>query len=78
MTWWRGIAFSVVVAFGVVYWMGSRLPVEHHAVATGRVGASQDKVWSLVSDTATQAQWRTGDMEDRPCAPGGQRTPVLA
>lgn len=63
MSWLRGLtglALVLVVAFAVVYGMGRRLPVEHRAAASGRVEASQDRVWKLVSDTATQTAWRKG------------------
>jgi len=63
MSWLRGVAglaLVLVAAVGVVYWMGSRLPLEHRAVATGRVEASQSVVWKLVTDTATQTAWREG------------------
>jgi hypothetical protein len=63
MVWMRslaGLALLLAAAFGVVYWMGRRLPVQHRAVASGRVEASQDAVWRLVDDPATHAAWRKG------------------
>jgi hypothetical protein len=63
MSWMRGLGGLAVVpaiAFGVVYWMGLRLPVEHRAVASGRVEATQDRVWALVDEPATHPAWRKG------------------
>ena len=59
MTFWRWVALALLVAAGTVYVMGRRLPMEHRAVAEGVVQDSQDRVWRLVDDSATQTQWRT-------------------
>lgn len=63
MNWMRGkagLALVMVAMVGTVYWMGQRLPVEHRAVASGRVEAAQDAVWRLVANPATHVAWRTG------------------
>jgi len=63
MVWMRGVvglALLLAITFGAVYWMGRRLPLEHRAVASGRVEASQDVVWRLVDHPATYVAWRTG------------------
>lgn len=62
MKWLRGLAgilLVLLVAVAVMYGLGRRLPVEHVAMASGLVEASQDRVWELISDTAEQPNWRT-------------------
>jgi hypothetical protein len=69
MKWSRGVAgilMAVVAGVAVVYGMGRRLPAEHVATAAGVVGASQDKVWELITDTAQEANWRSGLLAVKP------------
>lgn len=69
MNWLRnlvGLALVSAAAFGLMYWMGSRVPVEHRAIASEVIEASQDRVWELVSDTATHPTWRTGLVSVKP------------
>jgi hypothetical protein len=66
MTFWRWVALALVVAACTVYGMGRRLPMEHRAVAEGVVQASQDRVWRLVDDNATQTQWRANLLKISP------------
>ena len=60
MRWLRGLLGVGVVAAGVVWGMGWRLPPEHVATATGVVEAGQDRVWELIRDPAAQMMWRKG------------------
>jgi hypothetical protein len=60
MRWLRGLLGAGVVAIGVVWGVGRRLPAEHVATATGVVEAGQDRVWELIRDPAAQMMWRKG------------------
>jgi hypothetical protein len=54
------LSVVIALAIGVAFAMGSRVPVEHTVTDSEVVQASQEKVWSLITDTASQANWRTG------------------
>jgi len=56
-----GYLFIVLLAAtAIVMGMGSRLPVEHRAVATAVVEAPVDRVWEMITDVQAQPGWRTG------------------
>ncbi len=56
-----GYLFVVLlVVTAVVMGVGSRLPVEHRAVATAVIAAPQERVWALITDVGAQPGWRTG------------------
>ncbi len=58
---WSGYLFIVLLAAtAVVMGMGSRLPAEHTATATGEIAAPRERVWSMIVDVAKQPGWRTG------------------
>ena len=63
----------LLAATAVVLGLGSRIAQQHTATASGIVAASQDRVWSLISDVSAQPRWRTGlkSVERLPAAPGG-------
>jgi hypothetical protein len=50
----------LLVALGVVYAMGSRLPNDHTTSASINLPASQTRVWQLITDVKAQAAWRSG------------------
>ncbi len=50
----------IVAAICVALVMGSRVPVAHTVTVSETIPASQEKVWSLITDTAAQPNWRTG------------------
>ena len=51
---------AIVVAICIAMFMGSRLPVEHTVSRTDTIPASQQKVWTLITDVAALPRWRTG------------------
>jgi uncharacterized protein YndB with AHSA1/START domain len=51
-----GILVGVVAFIAIV---GLLLPMEHHASRTATVAASPDKVFSVISDVARYAEWRS-------------------
>ncbi len=56
-----GYLFIVLLtATAIVMGLGSRLPVEHRAVATAVVAAPRDRVWGIIADVQAQPGWRTG------------------
>ena len=54
------LSVVIVLAICTALFMGSRLPEEHTASVAETIPASQQKVWNLITDTSTQADWRTG------------------
>ena len=62
----RGLLVWVIVVLAgwsgvrAAYVVGSRLPREHRASASGVVAAPPERVWGLLTETLAQAQWRTG------------------
>ena len=63
MSWksgWIALGLLAVCGLVTVYVMGRRLPEEYTASVTGIVPTPIDRVWELVSDTAQNANWRTG------------------
>jgi len=54
------LSVVIVLAICTVIFMGSRLPAEHTASVTDTIPASQQKVWGLITDVASQPNWRTG------------------
>ena len=49
---WSGVRLA--------YTVGSRLPWEHRVSASGVVMAPPERVWGLLTETLSQAGWRTG------------------
>ena len=63
MVRYKGLVVLVVgigCVFGVMVWMGSRLPVTGGATVGGGGGAPRERVWELISDTAEESGWRHG------------------
>ena len=54
------LSVVIVLAILTAIFMGSRVPVAHTASVSDTVPASQEKVWELMTDTASQPNWRTG------------------
>jgi hypothetical protein len=54
------LSVVIALAIGWAFVMGSRVPVEHTVTDAEVIPASQEKVWSLITDTASQPNWRTG------------------
>ncbi len=54
------LSVVIVLAILTAIFMGSRVPVAHTVSVTDVVPASQEKVWGLMTDTASQPSWRTG------------------
>ena len=54
------LSVVIVLAILTAIFMGSRVPVAHTASVSDVVPASQEKVWELMTDTASQPNWRTG------------------
>jgi hypothetical protein len=50
----------IVIAIGSAAFMGSRLPPEHTAIAAETIPATQQRVWQMITDVASQPKWRTG------------------
>ncbi len=56
-----GYLFIVLLVMtAVVMRLGSRLPVEHRAVARAVVAAPRDRLWAMMTDVQAQPGWRTG------------------
>ena len=49
---------ALVVACGVVYYMGSRQPVAHTAAVRAHFRAAPDSLFRIVSDVAAYPSWR--------------------
>jgi len=49
-----------LVAFAVMYAMGSALPNDHVTTIATTMPASQERVWQMIADVKSQAGWRTG------------------
>lgn len=54
------VVVLVVAAIGVVWVMGSRIPVNHMAASSVVVNAPAAAVWQLIEDIEKQPSWRTG------------------
>jgi uncharacterized protein YndB with AHSA1/START domain len=54
------LSVVIVIAFLVALVLGSRVPVAHTVSVSETIPASQEKVWELITDTASQPNWRTG------------------
>jgi uncharacterized protein YndB with AHSA1/START domain len=52
------VAIILVLGVAVIYVMGAMLPVEHTALMSATIDAPQQRVWSLITDTAGAAAWR--------------------
>jgi uncharacterized protein YndB with AHSA1/START domain len=58
----KGLLVLVVILliiFCVAYVMGSRLPNDHTASASVVLPASQERVWTLITDVKSQPSWRS-------------------
>jgi uncharacterized protein YndB with AHSA1/START domain len=66
------IIVVLLVAFGVMYAMGSALPTEHMTTIATDMPASQERVWQMITDVKAQPKWRTGlkSVEAWPSADG--------
>ncbi len=69
MRWLRGLIGLGVMGAATVWVLGSRVPLEHVATASGVVSAGQDRVWEIVTDVPTQAGWRKGISSTRRIEP---------
>jgi hypothetical protein len=65
------LSVVIVIAIGSAAVMGSRLPVDHTAIAAETIPASQQRVWQLITNVTSQPKWRTGLKEVTPMAPKG-------
>ena len=54
------IVVVLLVAFAVMYAMGSSLPTEHVTTIATTMPASQERVWQMITDMKSQPRWRTG------------------
>jgi hypothetical protein len=54
------LSVVIVLAIGLGIFLGSRVPVAHTVSVSETIPASQEKVWGLISDVASQPNWRTG------------------
>jgi len=54
------IVVVLLVAFAVMYAMGSALPNDHVTTIATTMPASQERVWQMIADVKSQAGWRTG------------------
>jgi hypothetical protein len=54
------LSVVIVLAIGLAIFLGSRVPVAHTVSVSETIPASQEKVWGLISDVASQPNWRTG------------------
>jgi hypothetical protein len=54
------LSVVIVLAIGLAIFLGSRVPVAHTVSVAETIPASQEKVWGLISDVASQPNWRTG------------------
>jgi len=50
----------LLVAFAVMYDMGSALVNDHVTTIATTMPASQERVWQMIADVKSQAGWRTG------------------
>ena len=64
----------IVVAIGIMFVMGSRLPLAHTASASIDIAAPQARVWQLMEDLNAQPSWRTGLISVEPLAPENGHT----
>ena len=70
-----GYLFAVLLlGVGVILFVGSRIPANHTATASGTVAAPRDRVWALISDVSAQPGWRTG-LKSVEMLPGGSGGP---
>ena len=57
------VAFGLLLllngGFVLIYFLGSRLPVEHQVVLERRLEAPVDEVWARVRDLGASADWRS-------------------
>jgi|SRR5919108_908643 uncharacterized protein YndB with AHSA1/START domain len=53
------IVLLLVVLFDIGLLLGMRLPREHTAVRTMRMGAPRQAVWQAITDFAKQPEWRS-------------------
>jgi uncharacterized protein YndB with AHSA1/START domain len=53
------IAAGLLVIAGVVYGIGTLLPVAHIAAVRGELPATRERVWQAITDWSQQAQWRS-------------------
>ena len=53
------IAGGLLVIAGVVYGIGTLLPVAHIAAVRGELPATRARVWRAITDWSRQAQWRS-------------------
>jgi len=54
------IVVVLLVAFAVMYAMGSAQPNDHVTTIATTMPASQERVWQMIADVKSQAGWRTG------------------
>jgi uncharacterized protein YndB with AHSA1/START domain len=54
------LSVLIVLAFLGAIFVGSRIPAAHTVSVSDTIPASQEKVWGLITDTASMPQWRTG------------------
>src|SRR5690242_3053482 len=52
------VVLVLLVAGGLIYADGARLPATHTVTVTGIVAAPQEKVFSLITDVKNTANWR--------------------
>jgi protein-tyrosine-phosphatase len=54
------VVVVLLVAFAVMYAMGSALPTDHVTTIATTMPASQERVWQMITDMKSQPGWRTG------------------
>ena len=54
------VVVVLLVAFAVMYAMGSALPNDHVTTIAANMPASQERVWQVITDMKSQPKWRTG------------------
>jgi hypothetical protein len=57
---WVWLLLVIAGLFGVVAWVGSRLPKTHTAASRIQLAVAPEEVWRVITDFSTHPNWRPG------------------